>query len=175
MMLQEHLVQHYILWRAVWKENSISTPCREFFNVSSNTGSGFSLNDIHVKGRNNMNKLVEIFIRWTTHAAALLTDVQKMYNIVKLQEEDWCLQRYLWGENLYPSKFRQQKIIKTLSMASNLVAIKRNMHSEKQHQHQNYPEYPKANIVIQKDVSVNDYLSEANTKEEVMQLADGSK
>ena len=113
-MLQEHLVQHYILSRAVWKENSISTPCREVFNVSSNTGSGFSLNDIHVKGRNNMNKLVEIFIRWTTHAAALLTDVQKMYNIVKLQEEDWCLQRYLWGENLYPSKFRQQKIIKTL-------------------------------------------------------------
>ena len=49
------------------------------------------------------------------------------------------------------------------------------MHSEKQHQHQNYPEYPEANIVIQKDVSVNDYLSGANTKEEVMQLADGAK
>ena len=106
-MLQEHPVQNYIPWRAVWKENSLSTPCRVVFDASSNTGSGFSLNDILVKGRNNMNKLVEIFIRWTTHAAALHTDVQKMYNTVKLQEEDWCLQRYLWEENLNPSKFPQ--------------------------------------------------------------------
>ena len=61
-----------------------------------------------------MNKLAEIFIRWATHAAALHTNVQTMYNTVKLQEEDWCLQRYLWEENLNPSKFPQEKIIKTL-------------------------------------------------------------
>ena len=113
-MLQEHPVQNYIPWRAVWKENSLSTPCRVVFDASSNTGNGFSLNDILVKGRNNMNKLAEIFIRWTTHAAALHTDVQKMYNTVKLQEKDWCLQRYLWEENLNPRKFPQEKIIKTL-------------------------------------------------------------
>ena len=59
-MLQEHPVQNYIPWRAVWKENSLSTPCRVVFDASSNTGNGFSLNDILVKGRNNMNKLAEI-------------------------------------------------------------------------------------------------------------------
>ena len=173
-MLQEHPVQHYILWRAVWKENSISTPCREVFNASSNTGSGFSLNDIHVKGRDNMNKLVEIFIRWTTLAAALHTDVQKMYNTVKLQEEDWCLQRYLWEENLNPSKFPQEKIIKTLIYGIKSSGNQAEYALRKTASASKF-EYPEANIVIQKDVSVDDYLSEANTKEEVMQLADGSK
>ena len=98
----------------MWKQNSLSTPCRVVFDASSNTGSRFSLNDILIKGRTNMNKLVEIFIRWTTHAAALHTNVQTMYNTVKLREEDWCLQRYLWEENLNPGKFPQEKIIKTL-------------------------------------------------------------
>ena len=44
-MLQERTVQNYVLWRAVWKENLLSTSCRVFFDASSNTGSGFSLND----------------------------------------------------------------------------------------------------------------------------------
>ena len=170
-MLQEHPVQNYIPWRAVWKENSLSTPCRVVFDASSNTGSGFSLNDILVKGRNNMNKLVEIFIRWTTHAAALHIDVQKMYNTVKLQEEDWCLQRYLWEENLNPSKFPQEKIIKTLiygiKSSGNQAeyALRKTASASKS-------EYPEANIVIQRDVYIDDCLSGANTKEEVMQLAD---
>ena len=62
-MLQGHPVKNYIPWRAVRIENSLSTPCRVAFDAFSNTGSRFSLNDILVKGRNNMNKLVEIFIR----------------------------------------------------------------------------------------------------------------
>ena len=66
-MLQEHPVQNYIPWRAVWKENSLSTPCRVVFDASSNTGSGFSLNDILVKGCNNMNKLVDNPCYSSTH------------------------------------------------------------------------------------------------------------
>ena len=119
-----------------------------------------------------MNKLVEIFIRWTSHAAAPYTDVQKMYNTVRLQEEDWCLQRYLWEENLNPSKFAQEKIIKRLiygiKSSGNQAeyALRKKASTSKSW-------YPEANIVIQKDIYVADCISEANTsKEEVMQLAD---
>ena len=118
-----------------------------------------------------MNKLVEIFFRWTTHAAALHTDVQKMYNTVKLQEEDWCLQRYIWEENLNPSKFPQEKIIKTL-----IYGIKSSgnqaEYSLPKTASASKSEHPEANIVIQRDVYVDDCLSGANTKQEVMQLAD---
>ena len=57
LMLQQNAIQYYIPWRAVWKGNSISTPCRVVFDASQATSSGYSLNDILAKGRNNLNKL----------------------------------------------------------------------------------------------------------------------
>ena len=61
-----------------------------------------------------MNKLQEIVIRWMMNKIAIYTDVEKMHNSVKLREEDWCYQRYLWQENLDPEKIPVEKIIKTL-------------------------------------------------------------
>ena len=88
--------------------------CRIVFNASNIIDGGYSLNSILVKGRNIINKLVEIFIRWKIRVAVIHNDVQKIYNTVKLQQEDWCLQRYLWEENIYSNNFPQDKSIKTL-------------------------------------------------------------
>ena len=85
-MLRRSEIQNFIPWRAVWNGNSISTPCRLIFDASQPTASGWSLNDILAKGKNNMNKLIEITD----------TDIKKMYNSVKLVEDDWCLQQYIW-------------------------------------------------------------------------------
>ena len=94
-MLAENPVQNFIPWRAVWNRNSIGTPCRLVFDASQPTASGTSLNDILAKGKNNINKLVEIVIRWSTHKFGFHTDVKKMYNTVQLREEHWCFQRYI--------------------------------------------------------------------------------
>jgi len=59
--LAEHQTQNFIPWRAVWKGNSVSTPCRIVFDASQATSSGYSLNDILAKGKNNLN-LVAICI-----------------------------------------------------------------------------------------------------------------
>ena len=56
-------VQNFIPWRPVWNNNSVSTRCRLVFDASQPTSSGNSLNSVVAKGRNNMNKLVEIRIR----------------------------------------------------------------------------------------------------------------
>ena len=113
-MLSEAEMKYYIPWRAVWKQNSISTPCRVVFDASQITNTGYSLNDVIAKGRNNMNKLVEIVLRWMTHQVAFHTDIQKMYNSIKLRQEDWCYQRYIWQQDLDPSKIPDEKVIKTL-------------------------------------------------------------
>ena len=75
---------------------------------------GASLNDILAKGKNNMNKLVEIVIRWSSHKAAFHTDIKKMYNSVHLMEEQWCLQKYIWQNKLDKGKLPEEKAIKTL-------------------------------------------------------------
>ena len=92
--LQANPIKNYIPWRVVWKLSLISTPCRIVFDASMPTSSGQSLNDILAKGHNN--KLLEIFLRWRGYRVAFHTNVQKMYDSVKLKESDWCLQRYLW-------------------------------------------------------------------------------
>jgi len=58
--------------------------------------------------------LVEILIRWTTHHTAFHTDICKMYNSVKLLQDHWCLQRYIWDDELDKSKIPKEKVIKTL-------------------------------------------------------------
>ena len=66
-MLRRSEIQNFVPWRAVWNGNSISTPCRLFFDASQPTASGWTLNDILAKGKNNMNKLVEIVIPGSMH------------------------------------------------------------------------------------------------------------
>ncbi|XP_066926194.1 uncharacterized protein [Clytia hemisphaerica] len=112
--LKGNPVQNYIPWRAVWKPSSLSTPCRIVFDASMPTPSGSSLNDILAKGKNGLNKLQEIVIRWSTHSVGLHTDISKMYNTICLDERDWCLQRYLWHDSLDPSKPPEEKVIRTL-------------------------------------------------------------
>ena len=37
-----------------------------------------------------------------------------MYNSVKLVQEHWCLERYIWNENLGPGMIPEEKVIKAL-------------------------------------------------------------
>ena len=113
-MLENSPIQNFIPWRVVWKVNSVSTPCRLVFDASQISNTGYSLNDILTKGKNNMNKLVEIAIRWYVYKVASHTDIQKVYNSIKLHEQNWCLQRYIWQQDLDPIKIPEEKVIKSL-------------------------------------------------------------
>lgn len=60
-MLAGH--KYFIPWIVVWKSNSFGTPCRIVFDASAATPSGYSLNDILAKGKNNLNRLQEMLIK----------------------------------------------------------------------------------------------------------------
>ena len=170
-MLRESPIQNYIPWSSVWKDNSISTPCRIVFNASLITDSQISLNDILAKGRNNMNKLVEIIIRWRMHKFAFHTDVQKMYNAVQLIEEDWCMQRYIWHNQLDPKCIPEEKIVKTLiyGVKSSGNQAERGLRLTAELSKEDYPD---ANDVVQKDIYVDDCISGENSQDSAFQRAD---
>ena len=106
-------VQYFIPWRAVWNGNSVSTPCRLVFDASHKI-KDISLNNLLAKGRNIMNRLVEVAIRWMIHKHAFHTDIQKMYNTIRLDEDHWRYQLYLWDKELNPDNKPETKVIKTL-------------------------------------------------------------
>ena len=85
-MLKDSPIQNIIPWRVVWKANSVDTPCRLVFDASQISNTGYSLSDILAKGRNNMNKLVEIFIRWYIHKVAFQTQSNCMSKIGALND-----------------------------------------------------------------------------------------
>ena len=107
-------LQYFIPWRAVWNSNSLTTPCRPVFDATVPTETGLGLNHIVAKGSNNMNFLVQVFIRWAIRRCGFHTDIQKMYNTIKLHEDHWNYQLYLWQKDLDPSLEPKIKVIKTL-------------------------------------------------------------
>ena len=78
-----------------------------------------------------------------------------MYNTVKLHPDHWTLQRYLWQEELDPTKIPKEKVIKTLiygiksSGNQSEFALRRIAEMNKE-------EYPEVNKIIQRNVYVDD-------------------
>lgn len=106
--------QYFMPWRFVHNENSTTTPTRIVFDASSISKSGYSLNDLLAKGVNNLNSLLEIFLRFRCYTVALHTDIKKMYNVLKMKPDHWTYQRYYWQETLDQSTPPEEKVIMTV-------------------------------------------------------------
>ena len=170
-MLRNSEIQNFIPWRVVWKAGSVSTPCRMVFDASQPTSSGNSLNDILPKGTNNLNSLLEIVLRWFTQVVALHCDVQKMYNTIRLHEDHWVFQRYIWDEKLDPVNIPSEKIIFTLiygvkpSGNQAGVGLRETAKLSKE-------EFPDICEMVHEDVYVDDGLSGAPDIESAYKRAD---
>ena len=164
-LILESSIQHFIPWRVVWNPNSVTTSCRLVFDASMRTNRECSLNDLLAKGRNNMNKLVQIAIRWTMHLHGYHTDIQKMYNTIRLNSHHWCYQLYLWDDTLDPRKKPRWKVIKTLiyGVRSSGNQAERGLRRTAELQKD---EFPRENEVVQKDIYVDDCMSGDPTVEQ---------
>ena len=97
--------------------------------------------------------------------------MQKMYNCVKLDQNDWCFQRYLWKDDLNENNPVEEKIIKTIiygvKCSGNQAECglrKTAIASEK--------EFPDVHRIIMKDLYVDDCISGENSIEEAKQRSD---
>ena len=157
-LIKSSPVLYYIPWLIAWSQNSLSTPCRPVFNASSVTASGYSLNDLLPKGRNNLNKLVQIFILWMTFLCAYCTDIQKMYNTIRLVPEHWCYQLILWDDELSTERDPETNVLKTVfygirpsgNQAESALRMTTSLQKE---------EHPKQDEIIQNRTYVDDCAS----------------
>ena len=105
-----------------------------------------------------MNKLVEMVIHWSLRKIEFHTDIKKMYNSVKLVDNDWCLQQYIWQNSLDPRKLPEEKVIKTLiyGVKSRGNQAERDLRKTAK---LSAEEYPQANQIVQNGIDVDDCLS----------------
>ncbi|XP_066920339.1 uncharacterized protein [Clytia hemisphaerica] len=94
-----------------------------------------------------------------------------MYNTVKLKEEHWCLQRYIWQENLDREHLPEEKIIKTL-----IYGVKSSGNQSERALRETSKlfkdEYPEVNQVVQEDIYVDDCLSGDKSKRSAIEKAE---
>ena len=87
-----------------------------------------------------------------------------MYKSVKLLEDDWCLQWYIWQKDWDPRKLPEEEVIKTL-----IYGVKSSGNQAERGLREtvrlSVEEYPKVNQIVQNDIFVDDCLSgEENVK-----------
>ena len=118
-----------------------------------------------------MNRRVEIVMRWFLGRIGMHTDVKKMYNLVKLEEEDWCYQLYLWSENLDPNIIPEVKVIKTImyGLIPSGNQAERGMREAARLQ---ADKYPRACQVITSDMYVDDCATGEDNIDDAHRTAD---
>ena len=171
LLIERSPVKYFIPWRPVYKEDSVSTPCRMAFDASMSSNGACSLNSILAKGSNSLNNLQAITIRWATYPHVFHSDVQKMYNRVRLDSSHWCYQLYLFSKNLDVGDIPEWKVIKTLIYgvrpSGNLAecALRRTVELCKN-------EYPRAYGPVMYDTYMDDCASGTESPDECRKTMD---
>ena len=100
------------------------------------------------------------------------TDVKQLYNRIQLKEEYWCFQRYIWEENLDPSKIPDEKVIKTIiyGVRPSGNQAERGMRMTADKSKETHPEIHR---IIHKDLYADDGLTGSQTMEDALETADG--
>ena len=86
---------HYYPWRAVYKEDSVTTPVRL---VVDPTMTG--LNEILAKGINMLSKIPELLIRFRCFRRTWNTDISKLYNQLHLNSGSLAFSLFLYHPDL---------------------------------------------------------------------------
>ena len=89
---------NYLPHLAALNPRSSSTPVRICFDASRAQGGGPSLNQILAKGPDRfLNNLAGVIVNFRNGRCATKGDVKKMYNSVRLTEQDAYVQCFLCG------------------------------------------------------------------------------
>lgn len=141
---------------------------RVVYDASCRTNHGLSLNDIQMNGEKLQKDLFEIIRRFRRHRIAICADIRKMFNQVRLDEQQWDLQRIFWREdsNMPLKEYWITRITFGLK-ASPFLAVRCVIQAAREAK----GTYPKAADALENDFYMDDCATGADTEEEAFQLA----
>lgn len=90
--------RYFMPHHCVIREGSLTTKLRVVFDASSKSSSGYSLNDISLKGFQVQPDLFDILCRFRVGKYAVTIDIEKMYRQIDINPEQRFLQSILWRE-----------------------------------------------------------------------------
>ena len=165
---------YMIPWRNIFKEASLSTPCRMVFDASSRTPGGASLNCILAKGQNKLAKIINLLIKFRKRRCALTADVSMAYNGIKLAPEHYKYQQYLWKKDLNPENPTETMIVKTLIYGVRSAGNQTMAGFDKLAEHtiEHHPEHEAGAKVLKNKAYMDDITTSRNTRSGCEKIAE---
>ncbi|XP_048262969.1 uncharacterized protein LOC125385367 [Bombus terrestris] len=155
---------YYLPHHGVIKESSNTTKLRVVFDGSAISTTGVSLNDTLHTGPKLQEDLVEILLRFRSHQYVLTGDIEKMYRQILVRPDDRKYQLILWrNSNGEIDTYQLNTVTFGLSAAPYLA-----LRCLKQLAEDEGDRFPRASSVVQRDFYVDDALTGADTKEELI-------
>ena len=158
---------HYIPNHEVMKPDSVSTPMRIVFNASESY-MGHCLNDYRAKGPNVLSDILSILLRFRQHSVALVADIKKMYNSIRLSLADQHTHRFVWrwlDENADPIHY----ILQTVTFGDRHSGVIADLALKKTAELMK-DRYPLAAEVISQNSYVDDLLKSVGTVAEAKRV-----
>ena len=164
---------YIIPWRCVWKENSLSTPCRIVFDASARTPGGASLNCTLAKGENRLNSLASILLKFRCKPAAFSTDIRLAYNQIALDPAHLKFQKFLWKKDLLEESPTELFVVMTMiygvkPAGNSLVA---GFSKLSDYVMTNHPEYASGADALRNSAYVDDVARGADSPEQARETA----
>lgn len=147
--------KYFLPHHAVIKEDSITTKLRVVFDASCKSSSGFSLNDLTLKGYQVQPDLYDILCRFRSFKYVLTSDIQKMYRQILINPEQRFLLNILWRNS--PQETLKCLELSTVTYGTNCAPFLATRVLQQIAQN-NVTEYPLASEALLKMTYVDDCL-----------------
>lgn len=147
--------------------HAVTGKFRVVYDASCKTDKGVSLNQMQLIGEKLQDDLFKILLRFRKNQFAFTADIKKMYLQIKINQDQWDLQRIFWRdcETQEISEYWMTRV--TFGMASAPHCAIRTMI---QCALDNEIEYPVAAAIVKRDFYMDDCISGARSKEQVSNI-----
>ncbi|XP_055922710.1 uncharacterized protein LOC129953537 [Eupeodes corollae] len=157
----------YLPHHAVLKPDSSSTKLRVVFDGSAKDSTGKSLNSTLLIGPPIQRNLIGVCLRFRQHPFVFTADVVKMFRQIWVDDSHADYQRIVWRES--PSKEIEHYRLRTVTYGTASAPFL-SVRILKQLAEDYKSDYPNAARVLLEDVYVDDVMTGAKSKKELMEL-----
>lgn len=159
--------KYFIPHHCIVRNDKTTTRLRVVFDASMKTTSGYSLNDITLKGYQTQPDLFDILLRFRTFDFVLVVDIEKMFRQIVINPSRTFLQNILWRDD--PKKELKCIELTVLSYGVNFAPFLStrclielaNKYSQS---------YPLAAEALKKQCYMDDILCGTNSFDELLEL-----
>lgn len=141
---------------------------RIVYDGSCKTNTGVALNEVQMLGAKLQQDLHVTLMRFRRHKIAVCADVRKMYNQIKIDEEQWDCQRIFWREHPDQPLKEYWLTVVTFGMTSSaFLAVRCLIQAAREAAEQ----FPKAARIIERDFYMDDMVTGDKNVEEAIKIA----